>query len=290
MLDTKIPYAVAMNHDSILDILVHVNTGESLRKNLAARDFIDWEDEKEYGMLDFIASRYRDDIDKLVPMKKLYARHDIPRRCPRSSLATLQVLLAFERGAERILSLYKDVLSAYPAQTPLIDLISRWSAHCWYDPAQADLAAAGSLRQYILNKFNCQNLTACAKEKMYHSFSGTAAALRVYETYEQEINKALPAQERQRADTRAEQLNPDRRKAAMVHVAIDAICRRFYQDHSPLIIAKMTSELSVQRCLEDTPSIESAVRADARTVMAARGLIFARHVLIRFIVILFIKI
>ena len=257
MRDTKIPYSVAMNYDSILDILVHVNSRESLRANLAARDFIDWNDNKEYNMLDYISRCYHEEIDELLPMKEFYAQHNIPRKCPRGSLAKLRVLSAFECGAKRILSLYDDVLSAYPAKTPLSDLIWRWSEHCWYSPKEDELKEAGSLRQFILNKYNCRTLTACAKERMYHSFACEDETLRVYAAYEREINEVLPAQVRNRRLTRAEELNPDLRTVNMTLAAIDETCRKIYQKHSSSIIAKMTSKDSVQRCLEDMPQLKS---------------------------------
>ena len=55
----KIPHSVAMNYDSITDILIHVNSGDSLRRNLAERDFFDWANNKEYKTLEVIAGKLR---------------------------------------------------------------------------------------------------------------------------------------------------------------------------------------------------------------------------------------
>ena len=240
----KIPYSVAMNYDSISDILIHVNSGESLRRNLAARDFFDWEDNKEYKMLEVIAENCAEEMDKLLAGQTLSAKDH-----PEFSFTEQRVLLAFEVAAKRLLTLYDDVISAYPKEKMLGDIISRSSAFCWND-VREQLPVAKSLRQYVLNQLTSKNVMAAAKEKVPHRFRNSNDAEMVFATFEDEIRKLLSEEAIMLATRRREKLIPGAAWIDVARQAIDKICSQIYQKHAPIIIANVTSEDSVQSCLD----------------------------------------
>ena len=249
-MSNKVPYAVAMNHDSICDILIHVNTISSLRANLAQRDFLVMKDDKRYDMFECLARRCADEIDELLPIKEFRAQGNLPPNSTRAELKKLRVLAAFEVAAARLMTLYGEALSAYPGEMMLGDIISRDSAFCWYDITEEQLAAAGSLRNYILNNLTAKHVMAAAKEKVYHSFHNDADILMIFQACQAEITVLLPETPQVLNAPKKPLQDPDQPLVDLTYAAIDKICRQIYSAHKAVIIANLTSGQSIAKVLD----------------------------------------